>query len=258
MFSNIMTALLLSMQSQLLYPFDTAPAQSRFFETVAYRGHDGLTLQAWRRLQDDPEAPLVVYFMGNGGSLALFEEALKLHLSEGHSVVAMGYRGGGGNPGEPSEEALKADALAFFDAIPGMTQGRASPRQVHLHGFSLGAGLGLHVAANRDVASVILESAPPKVCEVAEYQTRGKVPACERMTTDRWDNVALLDLIGEPVLALHGTEDLIVPFALGERFGRRVEASGGRFVSLPGAGHNNGLWSGGMGEIAAWIGSKGQ
>ena len=253
MFSNVMTALLLSMQSQLLYPFDTAPARSGTFETVAYRGHDGLTLQAWRHLQADPDAPLVVYFMGNGGSLSLFEPALKLHLSEGHSVVAMGYRGGGGNPGEPSEAALKADALAFFDALPSITGGRASPGTAHLHGFSLGAGLALSVAASRDVASVTLESAPPGVCDVVEVQSQGQIPACERMRSDRWDNVPLLDRVEAPVLALHGTEDHVVPFSLGRQFGRRVEASGGRFVRLRGAGHNNGLWRGGMAEIAAWV-----
>ena len=253
MFSNIMTALLLSMQSQLLYPFDTSPARSRTFEAVPYRSHDGLSLQAWRRLQADPEAPLVVYFMGNGGSLSLFEPALKLHLSEGHSVVAMGYRGGGGNPGEASEDDLKADAQALFDALPAMTDGRASRREVHLHGFSPGAGLALHVAAARDVASVTLESAPTQICEVVEVQSGGQVPACQRMRADRWENMFLLERVEEPVLALHGTEDRVVPFSLGKRSGRRVEASGGRFVRLRGAGHNNGLWRGGMGEIAAWV-----
>jgi len=250
---QLLTGLLLSLQDRMLYPFDPTPAVSPGFERVAHASHDGLDLVGWRHLPADPAAPLVVFFMGNAGTLAAFEPHLELHRRAGHGVLAMGYRGGGGLPGRPSEAALKADALAFFDALPGLAGPRRAARGVHLHGFSLGTGLALHVAAEREVRSVILEAPFTRVCDVLELQTDGRIEACAADVGERWDNAARIAAVSEPVLVLHGGADAVVPPALGAEMGRRAEAGGGAFVAVPDAGHGNTLWRGGWSPLRAWV-----
>lgn len=249
---QFLTGLLLSMQDRMLYPFSDTPARSSAFERVVHPSHDGLTLTGWRHLSADPSAPVVVYFMGNAGTLAAFEPVLLLHRSAGHSVLAMGYRGGGGLPGKPSEAALKADALALFDALPGLL-GASAGNGVHLHGFSLGTGLALHVAAQRPVRSVILEAPFTRVCDVLEVQSGGRIAACDADRGERWDNAALMDRVDAPVLVLHGTADEVIPPVLGARMGAAAQARGGSFVSLAGAGHGNILWRGGWPEVRDWL-----
>ena len=55
-----------------------------------------------------PDAPVVVYFMGNIGALQIFASMLEHHREQGRSVIAMTYRGGGGIAGEPSEAQRNA------------------------------------------------------------------------------------------------------------------------------------------------------
>lgn len=250
---QLLTGLLLSLQDRLLYPFDPTPAVSPHFERVAHQSHDGLRLVGWRHLPADPAAPTVVFFMGNAGTLAAFEPLLELHRRAGHGVLAMGYRGGGGLPGKPSEAALKADALAFFDALPSLAGPGRTARGVHLHGFSLGAGLALHVAAERDVRSVILEAPFTRACDVLEVRSQGRIAACDARGFDSWENAALMPRVAEPVLVVSGDADTLIPPPLGAEMGRRAEASGGAFVSVPGAGHGNALWRGGWPPLERWI-----
>ena len=69
-------------------------------------------------------APVVLYFMGNAGSLAAFEPILaRQRLGGAPVVVAMTFRGGGGMDGRPSEAGLKSDALMAHDAAAGRIAG---------------------------------------------------------------------------------------------------------------------------------------
>jgi fermentation-respiration switch protein FrsA (DUF1100 family) len=68
------------------------------------------------------------------------------------------YRGYGGNPGSPSEQGFYADAAAALNFLD--EQGIAATRRV-IYGESLGTGVAVHLAAQQDVAALILEARSP-------------------------------------------------------------------------------------------------
>ena len=60
------------------------------------------------------EKPVVLYFHGNGGSLAWRVERFRALTVDGTGLVALSYRGYGGSSGRPTETGLIADAVAAY------------------------------------------------------------------------------------------------------------------------------------------------
>ena len=76
---------------------------------------DGLTLLSWF-YRGQAEKPVIIYFQGNAGNISDRDYKARFLIDNGFSVLLMGYRGYGGNQGQPSEEGLRNDgeaALAF-------------------------------------------------------------------------------------------------------------------------------------------------
>jgi dipeptidyl aminopeptidase/acylaminoacyl peptidase len=172
--------------------------------------------------------------MGNGGSLAFFGAHLSVHLDAGRQVLALVYPGGGGIPGHVSEARLKAQALDAYDWLAAQHDG-----PLIVHGYSLGTGLALHVAANRDVDGIILDAPYARMCDV---MTRASwLPACYLPGVQRWNSLAYADQIDAPVLVLHGTGDDLIPISDGQRLVDYLEIAGRnvQFVPLVGANHHN-------------------
>src|ERR1700741_1631607 len=91
-----------------------ADIQTRFpkGQSVFGQAADGTRLHAWH-VPGPPGAPLVLYFGGNA-------EGVSWMLGEADAAPGVGwllvdYRGYGASQGSPSEAALVADALAWYD-----------------------------------------------------------------------------------------------------------------------------------------------
>jgi len=93
------------------------------------------------------EAPVLLYFGGNADDAT----RILLHLNPALAVevVAFNYRGYGKSGGQPSQEALFADALKIYDTF-------AKGRNVIVMGRSLGTGVATYLAANRAVQKLVL------------------------------------------------------------------------------------------------------
>lgn len=149
-------ALMVALHPQFIYPFGADPFENSAFRQEIVSDRD-VTLAV---AQGDDDLA-VLFFMGNGGSLAYFTYSLDAHQSAGRTLVAVEYRGGGGIAGKPSEAGLKADALAAYDWLAAQHDG-----PIAVHGFSLGTGLALHVAASRTVEAVMLDAPYTTLCEL--------------------------------------------------------------------------------------------
>lgn len=176
----------------------------------------------------------VLYFMGNGGSLVYFTFSLAAHQSQGRTVAAMAYPGGGGVAGSPSEVRLKADAVAAYDWLAAHHAG-----PIAVHGFSLGTGLAIHVAARRPVAAIILDAPYARMCELMTKASY--LPACFLPGVQRWDSAADVPALSAPVLIQHGTADRLIPIDNGRRLAALMRQSGLNviFDAVDGATHNN-------------------
>ncbi len=173
---------------------------------------DGLSLLSWYLPPRDGH-PVVAYFHGNGGHIGYRAERLRWFARYGYGVLMAEYRGYGRNPGTPSEPGLIADGVAALDFLGG--EGIA-PNRLVIYGESLGSAVAVSLAAQREVASLILEAPFTSVAEVAQYHY-SFIPA-SALLRDRFNSLARIADVKAPILVLHGEQDRIVPL----RFGRAL------------------------------------
>ncbi|MEL6205122.1 MAG: alpha/beta hydrolase [Pseudomonadota bacterium] len=210
-----------------IYPFDAAVFAEPGFEQASL--DDGATVYV---SSGDEGAPVILYFMGNVGTLTLFAPMLRHHRDAGRSVVALAYPGGGGIPGEPSEAGLKAAALSVFDALPDLLPAHPDSAVI-AHGYSLGTGLALHLAAARDLDGVLLSAPYTRLCRL--MADASLLPACLLPGVQKWDSLAAAPAVSEPVLVLHGTADGLIPVSHGEEMADTLPD--GRIYRIEGGGH---------------------
>ncbi|GAA4225110.1 alpha/beta hydrolase [Sagittula marina] len=222
--------LLVSAHRALVYPFHSQSTLDLPGFARAEVSGGAVPVVAWVH-DAGAGAPVVVYFMGNVGALPAFEEMLSHHAGAGRSVVAMGYRGGGGVPGAPSEETLKADALVLVD---GLQQVLPEHGPIVLHGYSMGTGLATFAASERDVSGVVLEAPYARLCEIMARQAY--VPACWIPGVDHWRSIDAARRVEEPTLVVHGTLDSVIPYAHGQRMAQALP--NGELVPVPLGGHD--------------------
>lgn len=217
-------------QERFIYPAPQtrhAPAPGFAEETLATA--DGLALQAhWRAPTGG--RPSIVFFHGNGGSLALAAQETLAFATEGYGVLLVEYRGYGGNPGSPSEDGFYRDGRAAMAFLA--KQGIAPARTV-IVGHSLGTGTASQIAQEFAPAALILLSPFTSLPEAAA-EGMPMVPA-RWLVRGQFDNLAKVPDLAVPVLILHGTADRLVPFALGERLAKAAPHA--TFRPVAGAGH---------------------
>lgn len=225
-------------QRSLLYPAgreapDPSHAAVSGIQAVATETEEGLSLTHWYRPPARPDAPVLVVFHGNGGHAGdRISKLLELYRA-GLGVLIAGYRGYGGNPGRPSEEALSADARGLLDWLAAQGIG---PERTVLYGESLGTGIAVKMAAERPVGAVVLEAPYTSIAEVAQHHY-WYLPA-RWLVLDRWDSMARVPDLEVPLLVLHGSDDRTIP----ARYGRRLfEAVSGpkELLVVEGGAHND-------------------
>src|SRR5436190_1196893 len=135
--------------------FRTAPAAAGLpqAQELVLNTADGERVIAWH-VPARAEKPLVVYLHGNGGSLRWRVERFRALTAEGLGLLALSYRGYGGSTGRPTEDGLIADGLAAYEQA--LAHYPAS--RIALWGESLGSGVAIALAAQRQVSRMVLES----------------------------------------------------------------------------------------------------
>ncbi len=132
---------LFALQSRMLYLPQFTRVSAADTNFVLER--EGLVLRGWRVNPGKPAA--LLYFGGNAESIEMQGEHFARWFPD-RTIYLLAYRGYGASDGSPSERALKADALALFDHV------RAQHADVGVLARSVGSGIGVHLAASRDVS----------------------------------------------------------------------------------------------------------
>jgi fermentation-respiration switch protein FrsA (DUF1100 family) len=202
-------------QRALMYFPDTRrtpPAAAGFSqaEEVVLTSSDGEKLIAWV-VAPRGDKPVVLYFQGNGGALDLRVPRFRALTADGTGLVALCYRGYGGSTGRPSEAGLIRDALAAYD----FATARYPARRLVLWGESLGTGVAVALAAEREVGGLILDAPFTSIADVgaAAYPF---VPV-RWLIKDAFRSDLRIARVHAPIIVLHGERDRIVPIRFGER-----------------------------------------
>jgi fermentation-respiration switch protein FrsA (DUF1100 family) len=155
----------------------------------------------------------VLLFHGNRGSLRSQRYRLEYFKEAGMGVLMLAYRGYAGSDGSPTEEGLYLDARAALDWLN--AQGIADNR-IALYGQSLGSGVATQMAVERKLAAVVLEAPYTSAADVGAW--RFPFLPVHWLMRDRFDSLARIAEVEEPVLVMHGDSDWIIP----QRMGRRL------------------------------------
>jgi len=214
-------------------------------EEVALVSSDGEKLIAWH-VPPRAGKKLVIYFQGNAGGLDLRAERFGRLTADGTGVLALCYRGYGGSTGSPGEAGLIRDALAAYD----YAVARQPAARIVLWGESLGTGVAVALAAERDVGGVILDAPFSSIADVgaAAYP----FAPVRWLIKDPFHSDRRIARVHAPLLIRHGEGDAVVPIRFGERlFALANEPK--RFERFAGEGHVITDERGGMDSVRAFL-----
>jgi uncharacterized protein len=209
-----MAAILYFAQRSLMYfpeTIHTAPAAAGLpeAEEVTLTTSDGERIIAWHAAPR-ADKPVIVYFHGNGGALRFRTERFHKLTRRGIGLVAVEYRGYAGSSGSPSEAGLIADGEAAY----AFAAARYPAQQIVLWGESLGTGVAVALATEKPVGRVILEA--PFTSAAAVAARHYWYMPVRLLMKDQFRSDLRIGKVSAPVLILHGAQDHIVPFAMGE------------------------------------------
>jgi uncharacterized protein len=236
----IIFALLYFYQRSFVFHPDTAaitPQQAGLagFETVP----TGNGLTSWWHAPKAEDAPIILYFHGNGGALARRAHIFGEMERWGAGVLAVGYPGYGGNPGAVSEAAIHRAAQANYDWL--IKQG-IDPKRIVITAHSMGTGVAVPLAAKNKAAGLILESPFTSLAEVAQ-RVMWMFPI-EHLVKDPFRSSDHIRDVHMPVVWMHGTDDGLIPYAMGERLFATVDGPK-CFFRIEGGDHDH-LWDAGV------------
>lgn len=217
----------------MLYPapkegLEQAPrgARMRVFEAT-----DGQPVQTV--IYGDAADPALVFFHGNGETIAN-SVMLGTQISRGGvRFVAVEYRGYGASPAAgPSEEGLYADAAGVLGTL--IAEGTPKER-LTVWGSSLGSGIAVEMTVRGLASRLILQAPYTSIPAVA--QRVAPILPMRLLMGDHYANLDKAPNVRVPTLILHGDRDQVVPYAMGVTLSEAIE--GAKLVTVDGAGHND-------------------
>jgi uncharacterized protein len=219
------------MQDRLIFPAPAAAAPMPATEGmrhVVINTPDGEALDGWY-IAPASGMPLVVVYHGSVGRGARHAELGAKFSAKGFGYLSATFRGYAPSSGRPSQSGLLADGLAIFDWAK-----RQCHCEIVILGNSLGSGVGVHTAMERDAKALILTSPYSSVADVAA----GRYPylPVRLLINHPFPSTEWIKTVTEPILILHGKLDTIVPFPFGKRL-YETAPKRARFAEYPDLGH---------------------
>lgn len=216
-----------------------------YFEDVVLRADDGPRLHGWWVPAGPKDAPVVVFFHGNGGNISHRLERLRLLRAAGASVFMFDYRGYGRSEGKPSEDGTYRDAEAALRWLE--SEKHLEPSRLVYHGESLGCGVAVELARRRPPAGLVFDSGFTSVLEMGR-KIFPHLPV-SWLVRYKYDNLAKIKDLHVPLLVLHSPQDDIVPYEMGRRIFETANEPK-TFVNLRG-GHNEAILKAGPAYVDA-------
>ena len=178
-------------------------------------------------------APTVVHFHGNGEDLAGQALLVGGFRRAGLGVYAVEYPGYGlARSTLLDESSVYATAEASLRHLTELGVPRES---VVLQGQSLGSGVAVEMARRGHGARLVLISPYTSIVDMAALVT--PFLPVRWLVRDRYESERKAKGVTIPTLVIHGTDDEVVPFCMGQRMADVLPNA--EFVAVPGGRHND-------------------
>ena len=181
-------------------------------EKVKITTKDKINLIGWFYNRDLEKLKTILFFHGNAGSLENRTYKLNHFKNLNLNFLIIAWRGFNGNKGKPNEMGLYEHAKS---AIKWLKAKGIKEKNIILYGESLGTGVVVEVAQNKNYAGVILES--PFTSMVNMGKKYYPFFPVNLLLKDKFESYKKINNIFIPVLIMHGKVDKIVPYDMGKK-----------------------------------------
>ncbi len=228
--------------STLFYPRPAQPGTSHLdYVTDGTIPTDGDVVLGYRLYQKKTDAPVLLYFHGNGEIASDYDGFAPDFQQAGVSLMVVDYRGYGWSSGEPSFSALLSDVDAVVKALPTILK---NDIPLLLMGRSLGSVCAIQAAHQypERFKGLIIESG---FSNTLRLLARLGLPT--EALTGIPDPIGNLDKIKEiklPLLVIHGEEDSLIHVNHGQALYDASAAGTKQILRIANAGHNDLLFYG--------------
>ena len=226
---------------------DATPASVNLaYETVelpienaisAERNPEGIVTGWWIPARQ-PNAPVLLYFHGNGSNIGdLVNRAAQFHQM-GSAVLLIDYRGYGASTGGfPSEASVYEDAIVSWNYL---TQTRQiSPDRIFLFGQSIGGAVAIDLASRQPtLGGIIVESTFSSMRQMADVGGYSRFLPVDWLLTQSFDSLTKVRSLRSPILLIHGTADRTVPTVMSQNL-YEAAPQPKQLLLIPGATHND-------------------
>lgn len=187
-------------------------------DRITLKTDDGEQLACWFLHSKTPARGRILFLHGNGENISTHINSVAWLTLKGYEVFLMEYRGYGASTGAPT----LATTLDDITLAHRWLSERTPPIPLFVFGQSMGGALAITYTANADknlttIDGVISEAAPASWPQIArEVMSRHwltwiiQLPAI--MITSRYDPEDHIGQIKAPILLIHSTDDLSVPY----------------------------------------------
>lgn len=223
------------LQRRLIYPAPRFRApDTRGATLLRLPLTSGETVHALYYAAPVAEAPVIVYFHGNGEQLASVVSLARRLVALGVGVLAVEYPGYGlSRRASPNEKGLYRHAEKAIRHLLGPLG--VARRRVVLAGWSLGTGVAAEMA-RRGLGSRLVLLSPFTTMPALVRHLFPALPS-NQLILDVYDTLAKAPTIGIPTLVVHGARDRLIPLEMGRRVAQALKKA--KLVVIPGAGHND-------------------
>ena len=133
--------------------------------------------------------------------------------------------------GSPSEDGMHLDAAAAYAFA---ADHQIAPDRIVLWGHSLGTGVAVWLAAERNIKALVLEAPYTSVADVAAMNF--PFLPVRWLLKDQFHSDWHISKVNAPVLVFHGDKDDTIPISFGQRLYSLIKAPK-CFVRFPLGGH---------------------
>ncbi len=181
-------------------------------EKVKIKTSDDLELLAWYHVKDIKRFKTILYLHGNAGSLENRIHKINNFQYMDINFLLLAWRGFSKNEGKPTEDGLYEDARS---AVKWLKNKGIKSADLIIYGESLGTGITTELAQTEKFAGIVLESPFTSMIEAAK--TKYPIFPIKLLLKDKYESDKKIKNIISPILIMHGKNDTLVPFWMGEK-----------------------------------------
>tara|TARA_Y100001970_G_C14239657_1_gene864091 strand:+ start:1521 stop:2357 length:837 start_codon:yes stop_codon:yes gene_type:complete len=181
-------------------------------EEIKILTEDNIELLSWFHKKDLKKYKTILFFHGNAGNLENRIHKINHFKDMKINFIIVSWRGFSGNKGQPTEKGLYKDGKS---AVKWLKMKGVEEEDIVIYGESLGTGIAIEIAQNKNFAGIILES--PFTSMVDAGKTQYPYLPVRFLLKDKYESDKKIKKVKSPILIMHGKIDQIVPFYMGKK-----------------------------------------